>query len=273
MNSQRVALVTGASSGIGSATAAALVQAGFRTFGTARDRTKLGSQRGGVEWVSLDVRAEHSVRVAVNTVLDTAGRIDVLVNNAGIASIGAAEETSIEEAVQIFETNFFGTLRLIHEILPVMRRQRSGRIVNISSVVGFLPAPYMAVYAASKHAIEGYSESLDHELRQFGIRVSLIEPGFTRTDLANHGYAVSHVLEAYEQERNLAADAINRAISAGTEPASVASTIVKAVLDRKPRPRYQAGREAGTLRILRNWAPAALLDGGVRKQFGLSKAH
>ena len=158
MERQKVALVTGVSSGIGQAIAAALVEAEFRTFGTVRDTSKVGRESGKVELVPLDVRDENSARSVVRTVLERAGRIDVLVNNAGVALIGSSEETSIDEARQLFETNFFGAMRLTQQILPQMRAQGSGRIVNISSVVGFLPAPYMAVYAASKHAIEGYSE-------------------------------------------------------------------------------------------------------------------
>lgn len=146
MERQKVALVTGVSSGIGRATATALVDAGFRTFGTVRDTAKLDQGLGKFELVWLDVDDESSACSAVRTVLDRAAHIDVLVNNAGIALIGSAEETSIEEAKQVFETNFFGVLRLIQQVLPIMRSQRSGRIINISSVVGYLPAPYMAVY-------------------------------------------------------------------------------------------------------------------------------
>jgi short-subunit dehydrogenase len=150
-----------------------------------------------------------------------------------------------------------------------MRRQRAGRIINISSVVGFLPAPYMAVYAASKHAIEGYSESLDHELRQFGIRVSLIEPGFTRTDLARNAPAVAQPQEPYSRERGQAIEAVRKAISSGDDPAEVASVVIKALRDRQPRVRYQAGHEAKRLSRLKTWAPSKLLDKGLRKQFGL----
>jgi len=211
--------------------------------------------------------------LAVSTVLERAGRVDVLVNNAGIALIGSSEETGLEEAKQLFETNFFGVLRLTQQLLPVMRSQKSGRIINISSVVGFLPAPYMAVYAASKHAIEGYSESLDHELRQFGIRVSLIEPGFTRTDLAQNAPAVAQLLEPYSRERGLAIEAIRKAVSSGDDPAGVASVVIKALRDREPRLRYPAGHEAKTLSRLKTWAPSKLLDKGLRKQFGLPPTY
>lgn len=269
MKEKKVVLVTGVSSGIGRATATALAEAGFQTFGTMRNATKVSQGPPKVELLPLDVRDEGSIRSAVKTVLERAGRIDVLVNNAGIALIGSSEETSIEEAKQLFETNFFGVLRLTQQLLPVMRSQRFGRIINISSVVGFLPSPYMAVYAASKHAIEGYSESLDHELRQFGIRVSLIEPGFTRTDLAQNAPAAAQRLEPYSRERGLVIEAIRKAISSGDDAAEVASAVVKAVRDREPRLRYQAGRQAKTLSRLKTWAPSKLLDKGLRKQFGL----
>jgi len=269
MERPKVALVTGVSSGIGEAIAAALVEAGFRTFGTVRDTSKIGRESGKVELVPLDVRDEHSAGSVVRTVLERAGRIDALVNNAGVTLIGSAEETSIEEARQLFETNFFGVLRLTQQVLPQMRAQESGRIVNISSVVGFLPAPYMAVYAASKHAIEGYSESLDHELRQFGIRASLIEPGFTRTSLGQNGQMVAQPLETYSRERTLALEAIRQAISGGDDPKTVASVVVKALTDREPRLRYQAGSEAKLLGRLKKWAPSKLLDKGLRKQFAL----
>jgi NAD(P)-dependent dehydrogenase (short-subunit alcohol dehydrogenase family) len=270
MDRQKVALVTGVSSGIGCATATALADAGFRAFGTLRNPAKSGQQPRDVELVPLDVRDENSVRSAVGTVLERAGRLDVLVNNAGIAMIGSAEETSIEEVKELFETNFFGVLRLTQQVLPIMRKQESGRIINISSVVGFLPAPYMAAYAASKHAIEGYSESLDHELRPFGIRVSLVEPGFTRTSLVQNGREVGRSLEAYSRERHLALKAINHEISRGDDPLTVAFVVVKAVGNSKPRLRYQAGREANKLSHLKRWAPSQLLDNGLRKQFGLS---
>jgi short-subunit dehydrogenase len=233
---------------------------------------------GGNSWLKntellqLDVRDEESVRSCVRTVIERAGRIDGLVNNAGFALIGSSEETSIEEAKGLFETNFFGVLRMVRAALPIVRQQRSGRIVNISPVVGFLPAPYMGIYAASKHALEGYSESLDHELSQFGIHVSVIEPGFTPTNLNLNGRIASQLLDAYGRERSLVSEAIQKSIANGDEPAAVASVVVEALTDRFSRLRYQAGREAKFLSHLRNWAPAKFLDKGLRKQFGLEAA-
>ncbi len=186
MSREKVALVTGASSGIGRAITTLLSGRGFRVFGTMRRPSEANGRFEDVQLIRLDVRDEESVRSCLRTVLDQAGRIDALVNNAGYTLVGSLEETSIEEAKELFETNFFGVLRMSRAILPIMREQGSGRIANISSVLGFLPAPYQGIYAASKHALEGYSGSLDHEVRQFGIRVSVIESGFMRTNLGEN---------------------------------------------------------------------------------------
>src|SRR5712692_11522962 len=272
MDIQKVVLVTGVTSGIGEATAKLLSELSFRVFGTMRRLNGSNTGLRNTELVRLDVCDEESVRSCVRTVLDRAGRIDALVNNAGHALIGSSEETSIEEAKELFETNFFGVLRMIRAVLPTMREQRSGRIVNISSVVGFLPAPYMGVYAASKHALEGYSESLDHELRQFGIHVSVIEPGFTRTNLAQNGKLASQPIAAYASERNRVLDAIRESIANGEDPARIASVVLEALTSHSPRLRYPAGREAKFLGRLRKFAPAKLLDKGLRKQFGLEAA-
>src|SRR3954464_1473389 len=171
----RVALVTGASAGIGQAAASALVGAGFTVYGTSR-KAAPGEERGGVVFLPLDVTDDQSVAGAVAEVLHRSGRVDVLVNNAGLGVSGAAEESSIEQARALFETNVFGAMRMTRSVLPVMRQQGSGRIINVSSIVGLIPVPFMALYASSKHALEGYSQSVDHELREHGVRVLLVEP-------------------------------------------------------------------------------------------------
>ncbi|MGW5666163.1 SDR family NAD(P)-dependent oxidoreductase, partial [Streptomyces sp. NPDC003758] len=170
-----VALVTGASSGIGKAAALALVDAGFEVVGTSRQASG-DARRDGVTFLDLDVASDTSVARAVDRVIAQFGRIDVLVNNAGIGSAGAGEERSLAQDQQLFDINVFGLIRMTKAVLPHMRAQGRGRIINISSVLGFVPAPYMAAYAASKHAVEGYSESMDHEVRQHGVRVLLVEP-------------------------------------------------------------------------------------------------
>jgi NAD(P)-dependent dehydrogenase (short-subunit alcohol dehydrogenase family) len=173
-NDPGIALVTGASSGIGRATAIALSGAGYRVFGTSRSAAPAGDR--GVTMLAYDVTDDASVAQATNEVLIDAGRIDLLVNNAGVGVIGGAEESSIEQAQALFDVNLFGVMRMTKAVLPIMRRQGHGRIVNISSVLGLIPSPFNAIYSASKHAIEGYSESLDHELRTLGIRVVLASP-------------------------------------------------------------------------------------------------
>src|SRR5256886_6486934 len=176
----KTALVTGASSGIGEATAERLATAGYKVYGTSR-RSAKASQRS-FELLPLDVTSDESVEATVREVLRLEGRIDLLVNNAGFGVAPAgAEESSIEQARSIFDTNFFGIVRMTRAVVPHMRFQGSGRIINIGSVLGFLPAPYMALYSATKHAIEGYSESLDDELRTRGIRVTVVDPAYTKT--------------------------------------------------------------------------------------------
>ena len=170
-----VALVTGASSGIGQAAAQRLADAGYTVFGTSRRAA--GTGRRSFEMLTLDVTSDESVAAVVAEVIRRAGRIDVLVNNAGFGVAPAgAEESSIEQAQSIFDTNFFGVVRMTRAVVPHMRHQRSGRIINIGSVLGFVPMPFGALYAATKHAIEGYSESLENEIRNWGIRVAVIEP-------------------------------------------------------------------------------------------------
>src|SRR5256714_3795651 len=150
----------------------------------------------------LDVTSDESVEAAVKEVLRSHGRIDLLVNNAGFSIAPAgAEESSIEQARSIFDTNFFGVVRMTRAVVPHMRRQGAGRIINIGSVLGFLPMPFMALYAATKHAVEGYSESLDHELRTRGIRVSIIEPAYTKTRLDANFLEPDSTLAAYRDVR------------------------------------------------------------------------
>jgi NAD(P)-dependent dehydrogenase (short-subunit alcohol dehydrogenase family) len=272
MTGEKVALVTGVSSGIGRATATLLSERGFRVFGTMRRPSQTNGPLRNVEVVRLDVGDEESVRSCVRSVLDQAGRIDALVNNAGYTLIGALEETSLEEAKKVFETNFFGVLRMSQAVLPMMREQGYGRIANVGSVAGFLPMPYQGIYAASKHALEGYSESLDHEVRQFGVRVSVIEPGFARTNIGQNSQLASQPLAAYDNDRNRIITAIRESIAKGEDPVRVASVILEALTSVSPRLRYLAGREARFISRLRKFAPSKLFDKGLRKQFRLDTA-
>ncbi len=178
----RVVLVTGASSGIGRACAEFLAGRGYRVYGGSR-RLVAGSV---VESISMDVGDDASVHAAVSTILAREGRIDILVNNAGIAIAGAVEDTSVEEARDQFDVNFFGVLRVCRAVLPAMREQGAGYIVNIGSIGGLIAIPFQGFYSASKFALEGLSESLRLEVRQFGVHVVLIEPGDHRTGLTDN---------------------------------------------------------------------------------------
>jgi short-subunit dehydrogenase len=195
-----------------------------------------------------------------------------LVNNAGAGVFGAAEETSIAQAQQLFDTNFFGLVRLTREVLPYLRAQRSGRIINIGSVLGFLPSPYGSLYAASKHAVEGYSESLDHETREFGVRVSVVEPGYTNTSFEANATDADSPIDSYAPVREHVKQVIAKAVRAGDDPAVVAQAVLKAATSHTPKLRYPAGPLARRLALLKKFAPAGLLDNGVRKANKLTKA-
>src|SRR5215207_1673455 len=219
-----VALVTGASVGIGEAAARALVGAGFTVYGTSR-KAAAGEKRGGVVFLPLDVTDDGSVAGVVRELLQRSGRIDVLVNNAGLGIAGAAEESSIEQARALFDTNLFGSIRMARAVLPQMRKQGSGRIINLSSVLGLVPAPFGALYAATKHAMEGYSESLDHEVREQGVRVLLVEPAYTRTSFDANSIPADQPLAVYARRRQVSGGLMADAIKDGDEPSVVGKVI------------------------------------------------
>jgi NAD(P)-dependent dehydrogenase (short-subunit alcohol dehydrogenase family) len=262
-----VAIVTGVSGGIGEATARALQAAGYRVFGTYRRPPATRSP--GIEYLACDVTSDGSVSAAVAEVVTKAGRIDLLVNNAGVGLLAGAEESSLEQAESLFDVNLFGVIRMTKAVLPTMRRHGSGRIVNISSVMGLIPAPFMALYAASKHALEGYSESLDHEIRGSGVRVVLVEPAYTRTSFEGNVLQADQPLEIYRPVRSNAEAAFRDAMKNADAPELVASAVVKAATAATPRPRYTAGRMARQVSLLRRFVPEAAFDKSLRKQMRL----
>jgi NAD(P)-dependent dehydrogenase (short-subunit alcohol dehydrogenase family) len=218
----------------------------------------------------LDVTSDESVEAVVREVMRLDGHIDLLVNNAGFGVAPAgAEESSIEQARSIFETNFFGIVRMTRAVVPHMRHQGGGRIINIGSVLGFLPMPYGALYAATKHAIEGYSESLDHELRTRGIRVSVIEPAYTKTPFDANFLEPDAKLDEYRDVRAAVNKRVKEVMATAEEPRVVADVVLKAAIAARPKLRYPAGGLASRLRLLRRFAPAGLVDAGIRKDLRL----
>lgn len=268
MSKSKVVLITGVSSGIGRATAIKFATQGCRVFGTVRN-TEKAQAIPGVTLVEMDIRDEASVQRGIDSIIGQAARIDVLVNSAGVTLLGALEESSVAEAQTLFDTNLFGLLRTIQAVLPHMRAQRVGRIVNVSSVLGFLPAPYMALYSASKHAVEGLSETLDHEVRQFGIRVALVEPSFTKTNLDLNAPQTVRKIPDYGQQFGVVAQAIQKNVQKAPDPEGVASTIVDAALGAWKMRRTPKG-EASLLAKLRRFMPAGPVEKGLRKTFGLA---
>ena len=262
-----VAIVTGASGGIGAATARALHATGFRVFGTYRRPPATRSP--GIEYLACDVTSDESVTAAVGEALSKAGRIDLLVNNAGLGLVAGAEESSLEQAKSLFDVNLFGVVRMTTAVLPTMRRQRAGRIVNLSSVMGLIPAPFMALYSASKHAVEGYSESLDHEIRGAGVRVVLVEPAYTRTSFEGNVYQADQQLDVYQSARTNAEGVLRDGMKTADAPELVASAVVKASTEANPHRRYAAGRAARQISLLRRFVPESAFDRSLRKQMRL----
>jgi len=250
---EKVAVVTGASSGIGFETALALAREGYHTYATMRDITKsdkikeLGEKDGlKISVLELDVDNDGSVKVAIKKILDEKQRIDVLVNNAGWGLWGCVEDVSVDEFKTQFETNFFSVIRLIQEVGPTMRKQGSGKIINISSVAGRIGFPASPAYISSKFALEGLSESLRLEMAPFGVDVIIIEPGVIKTNFLNPVRLAkkSESDTAYRDITTKVVSGVKMMAEMGTPPKEVADTIVKSINDDKPLPRYIVGNDA-----------------------------
>jgi NAD(P)-dependent dehydrogenase (short-subunit alcohol dehydrogenase family) len=268
MPDQRVVLITGTSSGVGQSTARLLAQRGYKVFGTSRHSTTVESTPA-VEMLPLDVRADDSVRACVDAVVNRSGRLDVLINNAGYELAGALEELSSEEARAQFETNFFGVVRMVAAVLPLMRRQKRGHIINVGSLSGLSAIPFLGVYSASKFALEGYTEALRHEVKPFNIHVSLTEAGFLNTPMMHHRQLAANRLAEYDPWRQRALSAIRAHEEKGPGPEVVAKTLLDMVSSKSPRLRYLIGRQAKTVARLRRFLPAGMYEFGVRRTFSI----
>ncbi|MGE3507751.1 MAG: SDR family oxidoreductase [Vicinamibacterales bacterium] len=224
-------LVTGASSGFGHALCIRLARCGWQVFGASRT---VGSADDDFVMLPVDVRSDESVAACVAAIQARAGAIDVLVNNAGYVHEGPLEEIGVAGLKAVFETNFFGVARMVDAVLPVMRAQRRGRIINVGSVAGLIPLPFYGAYCASKHALEGYTEALHHEVGPLGIEVAIVEPAFYRTRSAEHKLQSSCLIPDYEPHRSrmLAALAAEEAKAPAPDP--VVRRLERLVTDRRP---------------------------------------
>lgn len=266
-DSARVALVTGASAGIGEATARALLAKGYQVFGTYRKAPR--HRIKGVRCLHCAATSDASIATVVAEGPRISQHIGLLVNNAGIGLVAGAEESSVEQAKALFDGNLFGAIRMAQAVLPAMRRQRSGRIVNLSSILGVIPSPYSALYAFTKHAMEGYFESLDHEVRAFGIRAVLVEPAYTRTAFEGNLLRADRRLDDYAPVRGRAEAQLPTVMQTADMPETVAAVVVRAAQDANPQLRYTTGSIAQRVSLLRRFVPAGAFDKSLRKQRGL----
>jgi NAD(P)-dependent dehydrogenase (short-subunit alcohol dehydrogenase family) len=251
---EKVAVVTGSSSGIGLETSLLLAKNGFRTFATVRNLDKANairiiSDKGKlpIHVVELDVSSDKSVNAAIDKINDESKRIDVLVNNAGYSLIGALEDLSMDEIKAQFETNLFGTIRVMKAVLPIMRKQKGGTIVNVSSMAGRVGFPLFPVYSGTKFALEGVSESMRLETDPLGIKIVLVEPGTIRSNFASNaiiGQKAAEPSSPYASLMETLQKATARFIDQGTPPEEVAKVILKAVTIDNPDLRYLVGNDA-----------------------------
>jgi NAD(P)-dependent dehydrogenase (short-subunit alcohol dehydrogenase family) len=268
MPEKKVVLVTGASSGIGQATARLLAQRGFTVFGTTRNPSDVAAMPG-VEMLSLDVRLDESVNACVDAVLKRTGRLDILVNNAGYALVGAIEEVLLGEAKAQFETNFFGVVRMVKKVLPIMRNQGSGQIINISSAAGLTPLPFVGFYSASKFALEGYTEALRHEVKPFHIRVSLVEPGYIKSHLRQNQQLATDQISDYDPWRKRASGVRQQWEERLPEPTLVAECVLRIIESKSPKLHNRVGKESSQAFWLRRFLPESLFEQGMRRLLNL----
>jgi NAD(P)-dependent dehydrogenase (short-subunit alcohol dehydrogenase family) len=269
MPENKTVLVTGASSGLGQATASLLASRGYKVFGTSR-KPSTALNANGFEMLQLDVNSDESVNACIQTLRQKVDHLDVLVNNAGFSLHGSIEETSINEAKLEFETNFFGIVRIVKALLPIMRPQGGGQIINVSSISGLVASPFIAFYCASKFALEGYTEALRCEVKRFNIKVSLLEPGYFRSNIgiASLRAAASGSIHDYAETYQRWFSIMGSSTQNGDDPKRIAETVLRIVESKSPRLQYLVGKGTGFPRI-RGIVPEFISESVTRREWQL----
>jgi short-subunit dehydrogenase len=267
---RKVVLITGASSGIGKALASILKRKGYKVYGTSRKQpigngggnTLQPDVNGGfIKMIQLDVCSGDSIKKAVEYIVKQEGCIDVLINNAGFGIAGSVEDTSEEEAYQQFNTNFFGVHRMCRQVLPVMREQGSGLIVNVSSVAGLISIPFQSMYSASKYAVEALSEAMRIEVKPFGVNVVLVEPGDTKTGFTDSRQFVNAGSDSvYGKKFNKSINTMIKDEVNGSRPESVAKVIARVVEMKNPPVRVVAGLQYKVVVLLKRLLPSRFVE-------------
>ena len=265
----RVVLITGASFGIGQATAALLAEKGYKVFGTSRKPTRV--QGNGFPVFALDVTSDQSVATCISSVIGQAGRIDVLINNAGIGLLGALEETSAEETRAVFDANFFGMMRMVNAVLPGMRQRRNGLILNLGSLAATLPIPYHGILTASKAAVNAYTDALRLEVQHLGIQVALVEPGQVRTHLDEQWakLKVARSIQDYAVMEREVLSKLEESSRNSARPQAIANTILRIIENPSPLPHYLTGHEKWYL-LLGRFLPAVTMEFLIKRRLGLA---
>jgi NAD(P)-dependent dehydrogenase (short-subunit alcohol dehydrogenase family) len=265
----RVVLVTGASSGIGRAIAQVLAQKGYSVYGTSR-KAKWGEAEHGVQLIPMDVTNESSVQTAIQTIVEQEGRIDVVINNAGLGMLGAVESVTNHEVKELFDTNVFGVLNVCRSVIPHMRAQHYGYIINITSIAGKMGLPFRGIYSSSKFAVEGFSESLSQELQQFGIRVCIIEPGDYRTAINQNRRVAQQIQDVYAQQSEETHRRVNDEVAKAQTPEAMGHLIHRIVNDSHPRLRYRSANLFQRFSLsLKRILPSRLFEKLVMKHYGM----
>ena len=265
-----IVLVTGTSSGIGEAICARLGAAGHTVFAGRLDGPSAAPAPGVTE-LALDVRSHESVMEFVETALARSGRIDALVTNAAYGLSGALEETTIDEAQQVLDTNLFGAVRTVRAVLPNYRSQGAGRIVMISSGAGFTAEPFAGWYTVSKFGVEGFAETLWHEVRPFGVRVSLVQPGWCRTNIVRNAVMTTGSVTAYDPWRTVCIETATDMLESGMPPDRVARCVQRVLDARRPRLRYRVGADVTSSFVFRRLLPAGLFHRLVHRYYRLHR--